>query len=99
MLPKLVHLSALIPQLTSFPSYLTSPGDCAANACQWTEGACYPKWYAGILTKPKPLALFKRQVGRAGQAGWQAFPSEDIFQARATLKVMPAAGSNRPSTS
>ena len=52
-------------------SFQGSNGDCATANCQWTEGACYPKWYAGILTKPKPLALFKRQVGCASSAALQ----------------------------
>lgn len=45
-------------------SFSVASGDCSAAGCQWTEGACYPKFYASIITKPKPLAAFKRQVCR-----------------------------------
>lgn len=44
-------------------SFAVSAEGCAKQTgCQWTEGACYSASYAPIITKPKVLAKFKRQV-------------------------------------
>jgi len=45
-------------------SFDVSAQQCTKSpGCQWTEGACYPEFYGTIITKPKLLAKFKRQVG------------------------------------
>lgn len=44
-------------------SYGSSAKECAGlEGCTWSEGTCYPKFYAPIISKPKTLAAFKRQV-------------------------------------
>ena len=61
-------------------SYYVSQVDCTTNSCEWSEQACYPPWYAGMVTMPKMLEKFKTQVGGGdlnrvppyGGSGWDA---------------------------
>lgn len=71
-------------------SFNVESADCSTDAagCQWTEGACYPKFYASIITKPKPLAAFKRQVCLAGSVQPRACPGHSKLSAHLNARLL-----------
>ncbi|WIA19952.1 hypothetical protein OEZ85_005834 [Tetradesmus obliquus] len=67
-------------------SYGSSAKECAGlKGCTWSEGTCYPKFYAPIISKPKTLAAFKRQVHTADPAVWGSCAGTELYRSYSSI--------------